>query len=180
MMNVIGFTLIVPIKGIVSHPAKNGGNAPQKRGLGRACMGQDSVSSPRGRLRCRSIRRSKDWSCTEFLFSSFSHKLSMEQDKKGEFHERNRTRSPFTDPNRHPGQPVDHPRRMDSSSGSKLLVPSVRRYGNNYIFSSHPCRLAFAIGNPNCWNSHTHLPPAQPRCTVASRGATAANARAKS
>ena len=40
-------------------------------------MGWDSVSIPRHRLRCRLICRCKDWSCAEFPFLSFSHKLGV-------------------------------------------------------------------------------------------------------
>ncbi len=59
-------------------------------------MGRNSILSPRRRPEHRLLRRSKDWSCTEFPFSLFSHKLSV--DVKGEFYEHNCIGGPSIDP----------------------------------------------------------------------------------
>lgn len=120
-------------------------------------MGQDSTLSPRGRLKCRQICQSKDWSGAEFTFSSFSHKLGV--DKKGESHEHNRTHSHFTGPAHSSGRFAGRFWRMDSPPRGKLLVSPLRPYGNNYLSPRHPGRLAAAISNPNCRNHRTHLFP---------------------
>jgi len=86
---------------------------------------------------------------------------------KGEFHEHNRICSAFIDPSDPSHRGVINAWRVDTAPGSKLLVSRVRIYGNNHFFSRHPIRATSEVGNPNYWNQHIDLLPAQTRCSLA-------------
>ena len=78
-------------------------------------LGKDSAVNPRFRLGRGLIRRSKDWSCTEFTFLSISHKLGTEI-KKGECNERTSNCCHPTDQSHYSIRYLARVWRMDTSS----------------------------------------------------------------